>query len=352
MKKNEMTIAIGNKAIGVDKPVFIIAEAGVNFNGSLKIAKQLIDAAASAKADAVKFQTFDPRTLVTRTGAKAEYQTRNIGDESHWQMLEKLKLNRAYHQRLKEYAEGKGLIFLSTPFSIDDADFLHELGVLAIKVGSTDTNNIPYLQHIAKWDLPIILSTGMSDLEEVRESVNALKKAGARKIVVLHCTTNYPTPYDEANLKAMLTLKEELGLITGYSDHTMGIEAPIAAVAMGAKVIEKHFTLDRNMPGPDHLASIEPDELKQMVTSIRNIEKSLGSGKKTPFKSEQKIAEIARKSVVAARFVPAGKKLTADDLILKRPGTGIKPKFWNKVLTKKAKRDIKEEELISWTMLK
>lgn len=345
-------IKIANKNIGDGQPVFIIAEAGVNHNGDLKLAKQLIDVAARAKADAVKFQTFDPRTLVTTTGAKAEYQTKNIGEESHWQMLEKLKLPREWHSELKTYAEKMGLIFLSTPFSIDDADFLHKLGVVAIKVGSTDTNNIPYLQHIAKWNLPIIISTGMSDLEEIKESVSALKKAGAKKLVVLHCTTNYPTPYEEANINAMITLKKELRLITGYSDHTMGIETPLAAVALGARVIEKHFTLDRNMPGPDHLASLEPDELAQMISSIRNIEKALGSGKKTPFKSEQKIAEIARKSIVAARPIPSGKKIDAKDIALKRPGTGIKPKFWSKVLGKTARKSIEEEELITWDMVK
>ncbi len=345
-------IKIENRIISDQSPVFIIAEAGVNHNGSLKLAKKLIDVAAEAKADAVKFQTFDPRTLVTKVSAKAEYQTRNIGDESHWQMLEKLKLPRQWHAELKAYAKKKGLIFLSTPFSVDDADFMYKLGIAAIKVGSTDTNNLPYLRHIAKWNLPIIISTGMSDLNEIKESVTALKKTGNSKLAIMHCTTNYPTPYEESNIRAMLTLKKEFGLLTGLSDHSMGIEVPLAAVALGAKIIEKHFTLDRNMPGPDHLASLEPNELKQMVTSIRNIEKALGTGKKTPFKSEQKIAEIARKSVVASRAIPTGKIITAQDIVLKRPGTGIKPKFWDKVLGKTAKKDIREEELIAWKMLK
>lgn len=350
------TIKIGTKTISKKSPVFIIAEAGVNHNGDLKLAKKLIDMAAEAKADAVKFQTFNPDTLVTENAAKADYQAKNekkaMEDESQYSMLKRLMLPREWHKELKTYAESKGLIFLSTPFSLDDAIFLRKLGVKAIKVGSTDTENIPYLTEITKWNLPILLSTGMSALSEIKEAVRTIQKAGNKKLIVLHCTTNYPTPYEEANLRAITTLQKELRNVPiGFSEHTVGIEVAIASVALGTKVIEKHFTLDRNLPGPDHLASLEPSELKQLVFSVRHVEAAMGTGKKVPFASEKKIAEIARKSLVAARDIPAGKKLTAADIAIKRPGTGIKPKFLHKVVGEKTNTALQKDELLSWQKL-
>lgn len=363
-------IKIGDKFIGEDEPVFIIAEVGVNHNGKLDLAKKLIDVAAEAKVDAVKFQTFNPDTLITRAAKRAEYQKKNIGgEETQYEMLKRLMLKREYHPILKKYAEKKGLIFLSTPFSIDDADYLHELGVVAYKVTSTDTNNIPYLRHIAKREIPIILSTGMSDLEEVKESVKAIKEEGNEQIIVLHCTINYPTKLEEVNLRAMDTIKKEVNTIVGFSDHTEGIDVSIAAVGRGAKVIEKHFTLDRNMDGPDHKASLGTEELKKLVNEIRNIEffgteelkqktneienidKILGSDVKKPMPSEVEVAKVIRKSIVAEVDIPKDTLITREMLALKRPGTGIPPKELDKIIGKKTKEDVKKDELISWKKL-
>ena len=342
-----MQIKIENKIISKDQPCFIIVDAGVNHNGDLNLAKKLIDVAAVAQVDAIKFQTFNPETLITKTAKRAKYQEKNIGGkETQYEMLKRLMLKREYHPILKEYTESKGLIFLSTPFSIDDADYLYELGIPAFKVGSTDSNNIPYLEHIAKRGLPIILSTGMSNLEEVKASVKAIRKKGNDKIIVLHCTTNYPTKMEEVNLRAMDTIKKELRILVGYSDHTKGIEVPIAAVARGARIIEKHFTLDKNMKGPDHKASLEPKELKEMVTKIRNIEVALGSKIKKPTSSEIEVAEVARKSIVAAVNIPKNTLITQKMLTLKRPGTGLKPAVMNKLIGKKTKEIIKKDELI------
>lgn len=340
-------IRISNKIVGVGEPVFIVAEGGVNHNGQLELAQQLIEVAAEAGADAVKFQTFDPSTLVTKSALKAKYQDAAIGQtESQYDMLERLMLKREYHPELKNYAESKGLIFLSTPFSRDDADYLIDLGVPALKVGSTDTNNLPYLSYIAQKRLPIILSTGMSSLVEVKESVDTIKAAGNEQIIVLQCTTNYPTPYSEANLKAMLTLRDELGLLTGFSDHTLGIEVAIAAAALGAAVIEKHYTLDRNLPGPDHKASLEPAELKDLIAGVRHVEQALGTGVKSPLAVELEIAKIVRKSLVAKRFIPVAKKITDEDITFKRPGTGLAPKYYSQVVGQIAKKDIAADALI------
>ncbi|OGN01598.1 MAG: N-acetylneuraminate synthase [Candidatus Yanofskybacteria bacterium RIFCSPLOWO2_02_FULL_43_10] len=350
-------IKIGSKTISEKSPVFIVAEAGVNHNGNLKLAKKLIDVAVLAGVDAVKFQTFNPDTLVAKNVSKADYQAKNEKrlkkEESQYEMLKRLMLPREWHKELKKYAESKGLIFLSTPFSLDDAVFLRKLGVKAIKVGSTDTENLPYLAKIAKWNLPIILSTGMSALPEIKEAVRTIQKAGNDKLIVLHCTTNYPTPFEEVNLRAIATLQRELKNIPiGFSEHTVGIEATVASVALGARVIEKHFTLDKNFPGPDHSASLEPDELKQLVSSVRRIETAMGTGNKVLFVSEKKIAEVARKSLVVARDIPSGKQLTAEDVSVKRPGTGIKPKFLNKIIGKTAKVNLQKDQLLSWDLIK
>lgn len=345
------TLSIDGKKIGAGQPVFIIAEAGVNHNGDLTLAKKLILAAVEAGADAVKFQTFDPDTLVTKAVAKADYQDKNEktegGRETQYEMLKRLMLSRAYHSELKKYAEKKGIIFLSTPFSLSDAEFLRDLGVPAIKIGSSDTNNIPYLRIIAKWKLPLILSTGMSNLSLVKESVAAVRAAGNTDLIVLHCTTNYPVPAQEVNLRAMQTLEKELHVLVGFSDHTEGIIATVLSVALGACVIEKHLTLDRAMPGPDHRASLNPKEFKALVQSVRNAERALGTGEKNLFQSEREIAKVARKSLVASMAVKKGERFTEKNLTTKRPGTGLPPKDFYKVIGMRATRDIKADDFLT-----
>ncbi len=342
-------ITIADRVIGLGKPVFIIAEAGVNHNGKLLLARKLIDAAAKAGADAVKFQTFNPDTLVTKSAPKAAYQTRNEKTESETQyaMLKRLMLPREAHAKLKRYAKKKGLVFLSTPFSFGDALFLRNLGVPALKIASSDANNLPFLGQIAKWKLPIILSTGMADMREVREAVKAVKTAGNAKLILLHCTTNYPTPFSEANLRAIETLRNEFNLPVGFSDHTRGSEAAIAAVALRAAVIEKHFTLDRRLQGPDHKASLLPAELRDFVKNIRNIETALGTGEKIPSTSEKKNAKVSRKSIVAARDIKKGERLTKDNLTIKRPGTGLLPRDLSKIIGSRAMHDIVADTLIT-----
>lgn len=354
MKIKSLKVKIGQKFISDEHPVFIIAEIGVNHNGSLKMAKRLIDVASKARVDAVKFQTFNPETLVTKSAAKASYQIKNDGriNETQYEMLKRLMLPRQFHRELKIYAEKKGLIFLSTPFSLDDARYLRKLGVQAIKVGSSDTDNTPYLSQIATWELPIILSTGMSDLKEIKNSVRVIQRAGCRELVILHCTTNYPCPAEEANLNAIKTLKRNLGLLVGFSDHTSGIEASMIAVALGARVIEKHITLDKNLPGPDHKASLDPHELTFMVSSIRKAERLLGSGIKQPLASEQNIAKLARKSLVAAVPLSVGVALKEEYITIKRPGTGIPPKFLAKVVGKKLKFEVKKDQPLTWEVIK
>ncbi len=348
MKRN--ILSIGNKIVGTGHPVFIIAEAGVNHNGKLSLAKKLIDAAVKAGADAVKFQTFDPDTLVTKGASKATYQDKNEetegAGETQYAMLRRLMLKREYHPELKKYAEQKGIMFLSTPFSLSDAEFLRDLGIVALKVGSSDTNNIPYLRTIAKWKLPIILSTGMSDLPLLHESITAIRKAGNNDLIVLHCTTNYPTPIQEVNLRAMQTLEQELNVTVGFSDHTEGIVAPVLSVALGASMIEKHLTLDKTMPGPDHKASLDPKGFKEMVTVVRDAEQALGTGKKNLFASEMEIAKVARKSLVTLRPVKKGEKFTEKNLTVKRPGTGLPPRDFDKVIGTRATKDIKADCLL------
>lgn len=361
MKVNK--VIIGEKIIGEGKPVFIVAEAGVNHNGKFSLAKRLIDAAAEAGADAVKFQTFSSDELVIKNAAKARYQKVNeerMG-ESQYEMLKRLMLPREHHRKLKRYAEKKGLIFLSTPFSFSDAEFLRELGVKAIKVGSSDANNFPFLRRIASWGLPILLSTGMADIKEIKEAVKTIQNPSPLRgtpfrkgrirngtpLILLHCTTNYPTPFAEANLRAIQTLKKEFGLPVGFSDHTMGSEAAVAAVALGACVIEKHFTLDRNLPGPDHKMSLEPEELKRFVQSIRNAEQALGSGEKIPCASEKEIAKVARKSIVTRKPVKKGDIFTEENLGIKRPGTGLPPKDFNKVIGARATKSLSDDTLLT-----
>jgi N,N'-diacetyllegionaminate synthase len=330
--------------------VIIIAEAGVNHNGELKLAKELIDAAAEAGADYVKFQTFEANKVVISKAGKAAYQIENTGNnESQLDMIRKLQLSAADHRELVEYCKTRKIPFLSTPFDLDSIDLLLELGVTIGKIPSGEITNLPYLRKMARSFGQIILSTGMSTLEEVKMAVGVIMETGVKKeeIIVLHCNTEYPTPFGDVNLRAMSTMRDELGVRTGYSDHTAGIEVPIAAVALGAVLIEKHFTLDRRMEGPDHKASLEPGELKQMVTSIRNIEKALGTGEKKPTASETKNIDVARRSIVAARSIARGEAFTEANLTVKRPGSGISPIHWDTVLGQKAGKDFEPDELIS-----
>ncbi len=325
----------------------IIAEAGVNHNGSLELAKKLVDAAYESGADIVKFQTAKLSSLVTKTAPTAEYQQENMGQElSQAEMLKKLLLSFDNFRELSQYCKSVGIQFLSTPFDLESIDFLEEIGCTFWKIPSGEITNLPYLERLARTEKPIIISTGMCTLEEVSDAVDILKQNHAGKIILLHCTTQYPAPYLEVNLNAMQTLQKEFGFEVGYSDHTKGIEVPIAAVAMGATVIEKHFTLDRNMEGPDHKASLEPDELAAMVKAIRNIELAAGTGEKKPSESEKKNIVIARKSIIASRNIKKGEIFTENNLTTKRPGNGISPMKWYEILGTRASRDFDEDEMI------
>jgi N,N'-diacetyllegionaminate synthase len=327
--------------------VFIIAEAGVNHNGSLELAKKLVDAAKDAGADCVKFQTFVSKNIVSKNAVKAEYQKQQTEpEESQQDMLKKLELSFDEFVELNEYCKSKSIEFMSTAFDFDSIDFLDSLEMGTWKIPSGDITNLPYLIKIANLNKPVILSTGMSTMEDIRSAIKALKENGATELTVLHCTTEYPTPFEDVNLRAMNTIKEEFGVKVGYSDHTKGIEVPIAAVALGATVIEKHFTLDRDMEGPDHKASLEPNELKAMVDSIRHIELALGNGMKQPAESEKKNMAVARKSIIASKGIKAGEIFTDENLTVKRPGDGISPMRWFDVIGKYAPRDFEEDELI------
>lgn len=324
------------------KRIRVIAEAGVNHNGSLSLAKKLIDVASEANADAVKFQTFKADKLVTRAAQKAEYQKQTkVATESQYEMLKKLELDESAHRELISYCENQNIMFLSTPFDHDSINLLNSLGMSIFKIPSGEITNLPYLRHVGRIGKELILSTGMANLGEVEDALNILIKEGVPryKITVLHATTEYPCPMDEVNLRAMQTIRDVLGVNVGYSDHTKGIEVPIASVVMGASVIEKHFTLDCNMPGPDHKASLEPDELKAMVTAIRNIEAAMGDGIKKPSKSEFKNIPISRKSIVALRPISKGETLGKENLTVKRPGNGLSPMRWDEIIGKVAEKD-------------
>lgn len=327
--------------------VFIIAEAGVNHNGSIELAKRLIDVAVEAGVDAVKFQTFKASELVLKNAQKASYQKEHTSEcESQYKMLKKLELSEEDHLELIEYCNQKGIMFLSTAFDLKSINLLNQLDMKFFKVPSGEITNIPYLKAIGKLGKKVILSTGMSNLEEIEQAVNVLKESGSDRISVLHCNTEYPTPMEDVNLKAMLTIRDKFQTPVGYSDHTLGIEVPIAAVAMGATIIEKHFTLDHQMEGPDHKASLEPQELKQMVKAIRNIEKAMGDGIKKVSKSEIKNTDVVRKSIVASMFIKKGDVFSEQNLTTKRPGIGLSPLKWNEVIGTKATRDYEKDELI------
>lgn len=330
-----MKIKIRNKLIGPKELCFIIAEAGVNHNGRLDLALKLVDAASDAGADAVKFQTFKAEDVVTTQGKT----------ESHFKMLRKLELKEKFYKPIIKRCKEKNIIFLSTPHSPDAIDFLESL-VPAYKIGSGDLTNLPFLEKAAKKKKPIILATGMAAMKEVKEAIDCIKKTGNNKIIALHCTTNYPCPFDEVNLRAMQTMMRKLDVLVGYSDHTLGTQVPVMAVTLGACLIEKHFTLDRNMAGPDHKASIEPKELKKMIFKIRNIKTILGSDIKKPTKSEIPMIKTARKSIVSLCNIKKGEKFTKNNTGIKRPGTELAPKYYFKIVGKKAKKDIKVDKLI------
>jgi N,N'-diacetyllegionaminate synthase len=331
------------------KPIIIIAEAGVNHNGDLSLAKKLIDAAADAGADLVKFQTFSADRLVTQQAKKADYQSVTTGHtESQHQMLTRLELGANIHHELIAHCALRNIEFFSTGFDIESIDFLISLGINHFKIPSGEITNLPYLRHIGQFSKSVILSTGMSTLSDIEAAIDVLEQAGTARshITVLHCTTEYPTPMAEVNLRAMQSIQASFGVAVGYSDHTAGIEVAIASAVLGATVIEKHFTLNRKLPGPDHKASLEPDELKTMVSSIRNIEIALGDGIKRLTPSEERNKLVARKSLVAGKAIKEGEVLSADNITAKRPGTGISPMNWDVVMGRKAVRDFAIDELI------
>ncbi len=327
----------------------IIAEAGVNHNGDLRLARRLIDVAAEAGADLVKFQTFRADQLVTTHARKADYQTQTTdAGESQHGMIRRLELTRDMHEALIDHCKSRGIQFFSTGFDPESVDLLAELGLDRFKIPSGEITNLPYLRHVGRYGKPVILSTGMATLGEIEAALDVLEQSGTSRecVTVLHCNTEYPTPMADVNLRAMQSIHAAFGVAVGYSDHTPGIEVAIAAVAMGASVIEKHFTLDRNLSGPDHKASLEPEELKAMIAAIRNIEAALGDGIKRPSASETKNRPIARKSLVAACAIRAGERFSATNLAIKRPGAGLSPMRWDEVLGRKAPRDFAPDELI------
>lgn len=327
--------------------VCIIAEAGVNHNGDIKLAKKMVDVAKQAGVDYIKFQTFSPEKLVSKYAQKAKYQKENTNsDESQLKMLQKVALSKSEFKQLKEYCSEVGIGFISTPFDDDSINFLEEFDMDFWKIPSGEITNLPYLEKIANTGRKVIMSTGMCEVEEILNAISVLENNGTNDIVLLHCNTQYPTPYEDVNLKAMYAIEKATGKPVGYSDHTQGIEVPIAAVAMGAVVIEKHFTLDKGMDGPDHKASLEPDELTQMVSSIRKIEKALGDGKKEPSESEKENINVARKSIVASKTIKKGTVFSEDNITVKRPGNGISPMRWYDVIGQTAMRDYEEDEMI------
>ena len=330
--------------------VIIIAEAGVNHNGSLENAKKLVDVAAAAGADFVKFQTFKTELNLTKKAKKAGYQEKSTGkEESQYDMVKKLELSFENFTEIKQYCDTKKIGFLSTGFDAPSLDFLDTMTPAFYKIPSGEITNLPYLRKVASFGRDVVMSTGMADIEEVKSAYDILREEGLRndQISIVHCNTEYPTPMEDVNLKAMLHIKNELNVRIGYSDHTLGIEVPIAAVALGAKIIEKHFTLNKNLPGPDHAASLEPKELKDMVTAIRNIEEAInGSGIKEPSNSEFKNKDVARKSIVASTYIKKGEKLTENNLTVKRPGTGLNPMKWDEILGTSATRNFIEDDII------
>ena len=331
------------------QPVFIIAEAGVNHNGDLQLAKQLVDIAAEAGADAVKFQTFKAENLTSLDAPKASYQKQTTSaDESQFAMIKKLELDLDAHQVLLDHCQQRSILFLSSPFDLESIDLLLGLGMEIFKIPSGEITNLPFLRKIGGLEKPVILSTGMSTMDEIEAALQVLYAAGLKKdqLTILHCNTEYPTPMNDVNLRAMQTLADSFGLKAGYSDHTLGIEIPIAAVALGACLIEKHITLDKDLPGPDHRASLEPNQLKEMVNAIRNLEQAIGNGIKQPTVSEEKNRPITRKSIVAKQPIKQGELLSKGNLTVKRPATGISPMKWDQLVGSRAVKDFQIDEVI------
>lgn len=327
--------------------VLIIAEAGVNHNGSFELAKKMADVAKAAGADIVKYQTAVPELVISRFAPKAEYQKESTGEaESQLEMVKKIHFGFAEHRKLKEYCDSIGIKYLSTPFDMDSIDFLAGMDMPVWKIPSGEVTNLPYLEKVARLKKPVIMSTGMCEIPEIKAALDVLYSNGAEDVTILHCNTEYPTPLKDANVKAMLDIQKNFGTKVGYSDHTLGLEAPMAAVALGATVVEKHFTLDKNMEGPDHAASMSPEELTALVKAIRNTELALGDGVKKVTESEAKNKDVARKSIVAKVPIKAGEVFTTDNITVKRPGNGISPMRWYEVLGQSAKRDFSLDELI------
>jgi len=347
-----MKIRIGEKLIGEGKPCFIVAEAGVNHNGDIHLAKELIDAAKNAGADAVKFQAFKAEKIATMYAEKADYQTRNAGkDKSQLAMLKKLELDEKDIGELYNYAQKNNIIFLSSAFDRESIDLLNDLGVSAFKIASGEITNLPLLKYVAKKKKPIILSTGMSTLDEIEQAVKVIRENGTKDIVLLHCVTSYPARKEDVNLRAIETLRRKFKLPVGFSDHTLGVTIPIAAAALGAVLIEKHFTLDKSLPGPDHKASLEPNELAEMVAAIRDVEKALGNGVRRLTEEEREIRKKVRRSIVAKEEILKGTVITESMLDFKRPGTGIEPKHLDRVIGRRTKKDIMPDELIAFKNL-
>jgi N,N'-diacetyllegionaminate synthase len=345
-------IEIGDRRIGPGEPCFIVAEAGVNHNGDLSVAKRMVDEAVKAGADAVKFQTFNASSLVTAMAPKAEYQKTDVGTaETQAEMLKRLELPIDGYAELDAYCRERGILFLSSPFDPESAEFLHRLNVPAYKIASGEVTNWPFLEYVARLGKPILLSTGMCYLSEVEEAVRLIRSTGCDRIVLLHCVSNYPAEPSLVNLRSMLTMQAALQLPVGYSDHTLGIEVPLAAVALGAVLIEKHFTLSSKMQGPDHQASLEPGELAELVKAIRVVESAMGHGRKEPAVTEMEMAAVVRRSLVAARGLPAGTTLTEDAIALRRPGTGLPPAARKYVVGRRLKEALPEGALITLEVL-
>jgi N,N'-diacetyllegionaminate synthase len=346
------TVTLAGRAIGPGHPVFVIAEAGVNHDGDLEVARQLVDVAVHAGADAVKFQTFAAERLATLDAPKADYQKETTGTaQSQYDMLRRLELSADAHRALVLRCRERGVLFLSSPFDEESADFLEELGVAAFKVPSGEVTNLPFLAHVARKRRPLILSTGMSTLEEVAAAVETVRGAGDPPLVLLHCVSNYPADPGTANLRAMATLAERFQVPVGFSDHTLGVAVSLAAVALGACVVEKHVTLDRGRPGPDHRASLDPQELQALVAGTRQVEAALGDGRKQPAPSEAAVAAVARKSLVAARDLPAQTRLTADAIASRRPGTGLSPALRDQLVGRVLRVAVRKGTLLSLEML-
>jgi N,N'-diacetyllegionaminate synthase len=345
-------VAIGGRKIGVGEPCFIIAEAGVNHNGNLQLARELVDVAVEAQADAVKFQTFKPEKVSSPFAPKATYQLQTTdARESQLELGRKLELPYEAFRELQCYCKSKGILFLSTPFDYESADYLDELRVPAFKIPSGEITNLQFVEHVARKRQPLIVSTGMSTLDEVTNAVETIRRTGNEQLILLQCVSNYPAQPSSVNLRAMHTLGEAFDVPVGYSDHTTGIEIAIAAVALGASVVEKHFTISRNLPGPDHHASLEPEELTAMVRSIRNVEAALGDGIKRPALEEANTAEVARRSLVAARYIATGTVLTEDLVAILRPGTGLPPAMKSQLVGRRTRHDIEAGALLTLDMV-